>query len=124
MSLISKSSERKTEQALVTVVGIVPWSEDKCPKDKQGKIIPKSTIKLEDGTSIFVFDSRIKNRPVNFAKPVEAKVDFENVEVELKNGPNAGTKETRSNIQYVDFNSTLGAIIANAKAVAVSSDMR
>lgn len=134
MALVTFKSKVDRKNDTITVTGLIPLTDDKCPKDKDGKIIPKSLITLADGTSIGVLTSRIYNKPLNFAKPIEAKVVYTEVKVQSKfdekgNALAAGkTREVdASNISSLEFDSQLVAAInlaGNAGAVVNFAGMR
>lgn len=92
-TLLSKLQAQQTknvrtiETVELTITGIIPMKEDKCPKDKNGNIIPKSQIITKEVGSLFCFDSAIRNKPASFAYGAKASVSLEEVTYE-KDGKN------------------------------------
>jgi hypothetical protein len=118
-------SARKIETQAVKIVSIIPLQESKCPVNKEtGEVIPKSILRLADGSTIGVLTNNIKNAPVAIpAEGMDATVSYENVEVDVTERDAKGVatgkkvKGTVSNILNVEFDSTLRFIVANAKQV-------
>lgn len=97
MSLLSKLQAQQTanvrtiEVVTLTVIGIIPLKEDKCPKDKDGKIIPKSQIITEEAGSLFCFTSAIINAPNSFAFGSKASLSLEEKSYKDKDGKDQTT---------------------------------
>ena len=97
MSLLSKLQAQQTanvrtiEVVTLTVTGIIPLKEEKCPKDKEGNVIAKSQIITNEVGSLFCFTSAIKNSPASFAHGAKASVSLEEVSYKDKEGKDQKT---------------------------------
>jgi hypothetical protein len=86
MSLLNKLQAQQTQNARtievvsLTVTGIIPLAEDKCPKDSQGNVIGKSQVITKEVGSLFCFTTGIKNAPASFAHGAKASISLEEVE--------------------------------------------
>ena len=123
MALItSNSATRKIETTDVIVESIIPLQDSKCPVNKTtGEIIPKSLLRLSDGAVLGVLTNQLKNVPVAIpAGGMSCKLSFENVEYTPTAGPNAGKKQTVSNVINAEFASTLRYVVEHAKSVSTA----
>lgn len=129
MALItSQGTARNIQTTDVVVTGIIPLRDDMCPKNKDtGEIIPKSLLKLADGTTIGVLTNAIANAPVAFpAEGISCKISYENVNVDLRERDTTGkltgntVKGDVSNVLNAHFDSKLRYIVDNAKSVSVA----
>ena len=113
MALIQPKTESKIERNTVLVLSVINLSPEKCPKNKQGEVIPKSLLVTQDGV-IGVLTSRIQNLPVAFpTEGIKCNLSFENVEYTGKDGKPA----TASNVKQAEFQSNLRYIVGAAKAI-------
>lgn len=107
MSLLGKLQSqntqgvRKIEVVELTITGIIPLKEDKLPKDKEGKFIPKSQVITSEAGSLFVFDSSIINKPASLAFGAKASISLE----EKSYTDKAGNPATTVNVIRVEFTS-------------------
>lgn len=91
-------SVRTIETVELTVTSIIPLKEDKCPKDKNGNVIPKSQINTKEVGVLFCFDSAIRNKPASFAYGAKASVSLEEVTYEKE-----GKEATTINVLRCEF---------------------
>jgi len=107
MSLLSQLQKQQTanvrtiETVLLTITGIIPLKPEKCPKNAQGEVIPKSQIITNEVGSLFCFDSAIINTPKSLAFGAKASVSLEEVSYKDKDGKDAKT----INVNRVEFTS-------------------
>ncbi|TXG79217.1 MAG: hypothetical protein E6R13_10265 [Spirochaetes bacterium] len=80
-------STRDISSVNVLVTAIIPVANDKCPKDSQGNIIPKSQIKTQAHGTFWALSNVIKHQPESFVKAQECKLTVEAVNVETSEGP-------------------------------------
>lgn len=79
-------SKRDIAKVSVQVTGIVAVAEDKCPKDSQGNIIPKSMIITEEHGTFWCLTNSVINKPDSFVKSQQCSLTLEAVEIDTKEG--------------------------------------
>ena len=75
----------------MTLIGIIPLKEDKCTKDKDGKVIQKSQIITDEAGSLFCFTSAIINATNSFAFGSKASLSLEEKSYKDKDGKDQTT---------------------------------
>lgn len=122
----ARSTTREIKTEAVVIMGIIHLPESMWPvvtkagSPQFGNKLPKSLLRLADGSTLGCFDSQIKNEPVAFPKDgISCNISYEDV----KGKNRAGTEMEFSNVVSADFDSKVRYIVANAKAVAIGADL-
>lgn len=122
----AKSTTRNIVLESLIIMGIVQLPEamwpvvTKADSPLLGQKLPKSLLKLADGSTLGVFNSQIQNKPVTFPKEgIACNISYENV----KGKNRAGTEMEFSNVVSAEFDSKVRWITENAKAIVLSADL-